>query len=63
MRLPTRLFTLARPEAVDYSAELFGGTLEALENVLVLPWNEKYETHHVAFIAETLREGADHLAK
>jgi hypothetical protein len=37
--------------------------LEALANVLVLPWNEKYESHHVDFIAEALREGAEHLAR
>lgn len=56
-------FTLASEEAVDYSDERFPGTLEALANVLVLPWNEKYEPHHVDFIAEALREGAEHLAK
>jgi perosamine synthetase len=37
-------FTLARPEAVDYSVDRFPGTFSALERVLVLPWNERY-TH------------------
>ena len=37
-------FTLARPVALDYSAERFPGTFRALEQVLVLPWNERY-TH------------------
>jgi perosamine synthetase len=35
-------FTLARPEALDYSVERFPGTFRALEQVLVLPWNERY---------------------
>jgi dTDP-4-amino-4,6-dideoxygalactose transaminase len=48
-------FTLARPEAVDYSAQRFPGTFDALEHVLVLPWNEKYETRHVDFIADSVR--------
>jgi dTDP-4-amino-4,6-dideoxygalactose transaminase len=37
-------FTLARPEALDYSVDRFPGTFSALEHVLVLPWNERY-TH------------------
>jgi dTDP-4-amino-4,6-dideoxygalactose transaminase len=48
-------FTLARPEAVDYSDERFPGTWEALERILVLPWNERYTTDHVDFIADALR--------
>ena len=56
-------FTLARPEAVDYSAEKFPGTFEALQNVLVLPWNENYEVQHVDFIASAIREGVQELAK
>ena len=34
-------FTLARPEAVDYSAERFPGTFGGLDQVLVLRWNER----------------------
>lgn len=48
-------FTLAAPEAVDYSPELFPGTFEALSRVLVLPWSERYESKHVAYIGETIR--------
>jgi dTDP-4-amino-4,6-dideoxygalactose transaminase len=33
-------FSLARPDAVDYSD--YPGTLSYLERVLVLPWNENY---------------------
>ncbi len=49
---------LARPEAVDYSEANFPGTFEALERVLVLPWNEAYTDEHVEHIAAAVREGA-----
>ena len=49
-------FTLARPEAVDYSEERFPGTYDALEGVLVLPFNEKYTQEHIDFIAASVRE-------
>jgi dTDP-4-amino-4,6-dideoxygalactose transaminase len=49
-------FNLARPEAVDYSDEKFPGTLKGLHDVLVLPFNEKYEEHHIEFLAESIRE-------
>jgi dTDP-4-amino-4,6-dideoxygalactose transaminase len=48
-------FNLARPEAVDYSPERFAGAYSALEGILVLPWNERYTTEHVEFIASSLR--------
>ncbi len=48
-------FTLARPEAVDYRPARFPGTFAALENVLVLPWNERYTPEHVNYIAEAIR--------
>ena len=44
-------FTLARPEALDYSDARFLGATEALSRVLVLPWNERYESGHVNAIA------------
>jgi hypothetical protein len=49
-------FTLARPEAVDYSPARFPGTFDTLEHILVLPWNERYEPRHVAYIAQALRD-------
>jgi perosamine synthetase len=49
-------FTLARPEAVDYSAERFPGTFAALDAMLVLPWNERYEPRHVDYLAESIAE-------
>lgn len=56
-------FTLARPEAVDYSAERFPGTFQALEQVLVLPWTEKYTRTHLDYIALVLREAVGQLVK
>jgi perosamine synthetase len=50
-------FTLARPDAVDYSRQKFPGTYRALDEVLVLPWNERYDEEHVAFIAGALFDG------
>jgi len=56
-------FTLARKEAVDYSAERFPGTFRGLERVLVLPWNERYDDEHVDYIARAIRDAAERLAK
>lgn len=55
-------FTLARPEAVDYSDAKFPGTKEGLERVLVLPWNEKYTNEHVDFLAAAIEEAVGKLA-
>jgi perosamine synthetase len=49
-------FTLARPEALDYSQDRFPGTFAALDAMLVLPWNERYQHHHVDYLAETIAE-------
>ena len=54
-------FTLARPEAVDYSREKFPGTYAALASVLVLPLNEKYTTAHVQYVVDNIREVAAEL--
>ncbi len=51
-------FTLARPEALDYSEERFPGTLKGLRDILVLPWNEAYRSEHVEYIAGCIREAA-----
>ena len=51
-------FTLARPEAVDYDRSRFPGTYEALEKVLVLPWNERYTEAHLDFLATSIRDAA-----
>lgn len=49
-------FTLARPEAVDYSEERFPGTFSALESMLVLPWNERYEMPQADHVAEAVTD-------
>jgi perosamine synthetase len=48
-------FPLARPEAVDYSAEWFPGTFSFLDTVLVLSFNERYTAEHAEFVADGLR--------
>jgi perosamine synthetase len=49
-------FNLARPEAVDYDKAKFPMTFKALEDVLVLPWNELYTDEHIHYIADSIRE-------
>jgi dTDP-4-amino-4,6-dideoxygalactose transaminase len=56
-------FTLARPAAVNYDRELFKGTYEALEKILVLPWNERYTEEHVDYIADAIIEAVEQLSK
>ena len=55
-------FTLARPEALDYSSERFPGTFAALDAMLVLPWNERYEAQHVDYLAEAVTDAVTALA-
>ena len=56
-------FTLARPEALDYCREWFPGVYQALEEVLVLPWNERFEPAHVEFLAAAIHRAAGELAR
>ncbi len=56
-------FTLARPEAVDYSREKFTGTYDALATVLVLPLNERYSSEHVRYVVESICNVAKNLQK
>lgn len=55
-------FTLARPEAVDYSPERFPGTFSGLDQILVLPWNERYTDEHVDHLAVAIRTAVEKLA-
>jgi dTDP-4-amino-4,6-dideoxygalactose transaminase len=48
-------FTLARPEAIDYSPAQFPGVFQCLHDILVLPWNERFTEEHVDFIAASVR--------
>jgi dTDP-4-amino-4,6-dideoxygalactose transaminase len=54
-------FTLARPEAVDYSRDKYAGTYEALATVLVLPLNERYTAAHVEAVANVVRRTVEEL--
>jgi dTDP-4-amino-4,6-dideoxygalactose transaminase len=56
-------FTLARPEALDYGRARFPGVYRALDEVLVLPWNERFEPAHLDFIAEAVHTAAGSLAE
>lgn len=56
-------FTLARPEAVDYSREKFAGTYESLASVLVLPLNERYTSEHVNYVVDSIKSVALGLQK
>jgi dTDP-4-amino-4,6-dideoxygalactose transaminase len=56
-------FNLARPEAVDYDRRRFPLTFEALEKILVLPWNERYTEEHVDYIAGAIWEAARKLRR
>jgi dTDP-4-amino-4,6-dideoxygalactose transaminase len=55
-------FTLATPEAVDYSPALFPGTFTGLEQVLVLPWNEAYTAEHIDYIADAVHQAVTQLS-
>jgi dTDP-4-amino-4,6-dideoxygalactose transaminase len=56
-------FPLARPEALDYSRSRFPGVYEALDGILVLPWNERFEPEHLDFLAESIHEAAGLLVR
>jgi len=49
-------FTLARPEVLQYDPKRFPLTMQALESVLVLPWNENYREEHLDYIAHNIHE-------
>jgi perosamine synthetase len=56
-------FNLARDGAVDYEMVNYPMTEKALNDVLVLPWNEKYTEDHVRYIADNVRIAASKLRK
>jgi perosamine synthetase len=55
-------FTLARPEAVDYAPRQFPGTFQTLDEILVLPWNERFTEEHVDAIGAAVRDAVSSLA-
>lgn len=56
-------FTLARAEAVDYGPARFPGTFRGLDEVLVLPWNERYTDEHVTYIADSIHQALERLTR
>ncbi len=48
-------FTLARPEAVDYSEDRYPGAFSGLEGILVFPFNEKYTEAHTDHLVSSIR--------
>jgi perosamine synthetase len=56
-------FTLARPEAVDYSRSRFPGVYSGLESILVFPWNENYTNDHVRYIGSAISDAVHRLAR
>jgi hypothetical protein len=39
---------------VDHDRANFPGSIKALSQILVIPWNEFYSNEHVDYISETL---------
>ncbi|HKU80860.1 MAG TPA: DegT/DnrJ/EryC1/StrS family aminotransferase [Candidatus Tumulicola sp.] len=56
-------FVLARPEALDYDSSRFTGTYEALERVLVIPWNDRFTNDDVDYIGESVQRAVRTLQK
>lgn len=56
-------FNLARAGSADYEMENYPMTAKALNDVLVLPWNERYTGDHVRYIADNVRVAASKLRR
>jgi perosamine synthetase len=56
-------FTLARPSVLRYEQSRFPLTHRAIQNLLVLPWNENYVEQHVEYISDAIHEATFKLAK
>ncbi len=51
-----------RPE-IRYDRAEYPGTIQGLDRVVVLPWNEKYTEEHVDFIAGAVRSAVESLSR
>ena len=49
--------------SITYDAADYPGTMQGLERVLVLPWNEAYTDGHVAFIDAAVRTAVLELSR
>ena len=47
-------FNLARQESINYADEKYPGTYKALEQILVMPFNERYQEEHIEYIAQSI---------
>lgn len=56
-------FSVARHEALDYELDHYPGTVDALERVLVVPWNDRYTEDDVEYIAEAFKWAAKSLGE
>jgi dTDP-4-amino-4,6-dideoxygalactose transaminase len=54
-------FTLARPEVLQYEEARFPLTMRALQEILVLPWNENYSEEHVNYISDAIHDSIHQL--
>jgi perosamine synthetase len=54
-------FTLARPEVLQYEEARFPLTMKALQEILVLPWNENYTEAHVNYISDAIHDAIHQL--
>ena len=54
-------FTLARPEVLQYEEARFPLTMRALQEILVLPWNENYSEEHVNYISDAIHDSIPQL--
>jgi perosamine synthetase len=54
-------FTLARPEVLQYQEGRFPLTMQALHEILVLPWNENYVEAHVNYISDAIHDAVEQL--
>lgn len=49
-------FTLARPEVLRYDPNRFPLTMQSLQHILVLPWNENYREEHINYISDAIHD-------
>jgi dTDP-4-amino-4,6-dideoxygalactose transaminase len=49
-------FTLARPEVLQYDPSRFPLTMQSLQHILVLPWNENYREQHIDYISDAIHD-------
>ncbi|MCC6537784.1 MAG: DegT/DnrJ/EryC1/StrS family aminotransferase [Bryobacterales bacterium] len=48
---------------ITYDRAEYPGTMQGLERVVVLPWNEKYTTEHVNYISSAVQSAVEMLTK